>query len=402
MEETIGKIIHDEACWVLENVGVETKNKKVIDTFEQSGLAGYDSKNKRVYILKDLIKSSMENVPKRHKFPVQDNSFGGGGVAAFVKRGDDYITPITEIHVADIMNTAEEFNIPFMFKGVSNKFGTMEEEKQIEIMRKYYSGMLYVRAETRGGLEKCLEEYESTGKICTTHSILDSPLKINDTGNNVDNFFNAAEKGLPLYLTSMPMSCLTAPATIYGLTTLAYSEFLAGMVLSQIINPGVQVVNGAFPTITDVSKKYTPALGSLSHNMANYLSAKVSEVFGLPSIQSGNTISGEYHNPKNTTDYETERGYKFWNTVKDWHQVRHSFGFINNLIAYDMDKMQRDLRTLERVKSNNETIDINFDDIWYDSEACYAIAEGVEKGNFKDIYHTTKNLGVLDENHKNL
>ena len=398
MEESIGRIIHDEACWLLENVGVGMNDQRTIDLFESTGLAGYDKSNKRMYILNDLIKSCLGCVPKRNKFPVPENSLGGGGVAAYIKRGDDYIVPVTEIHVADMMNTAEEFNVPFMFKGASRKFDWEEESKQIKEIRKYYSGMLYIRAETQTGLEKCLEEYEDTGKICTTHSVLDSPLKLNGTGGNLDIFYNTAEKGLPLYLTSMPMSCLTGPATLYGLASQAYAEFLTGLTLSQIIHPGVQVVNGAYPTITDVSKKYIPALGSVSQNMVNYLVARVSEVFDLPSIQSGNTISGEFHNPiEGGTDYETERGYKFWNTVKEWHQVRHSFGFINSLIAYDLDKMRRDLVAFDRIKTNDETLDLNFDDIWYDSEACYAIAEGVERGSFKDIYHTTKNLGVLDD-----
>lgn len=401
MEQSLPKLIHEEATWLLENLGVEVKNERILNTFDSSGLTVYDSVTKRVHIFKELVKACVETVPKKDKFPVPNNSFVGGGVAAYIKRGDDYITPITKIHVADMMHMAESFKIPCMFKGASQIFNWQEEEHQLKYMREFFSGLLYVRAETQIGISKCLEDYENTGKICTTHSILNSPLKINDTGHNIECFYMAAEKGLPLYLTTMPLSCLTGPATIYGMAVLAYAEFLVGLCLAQILKPGIQVVNGAYPTITDLSKKYAPALGSISHNMVNYLVAKVSEVFDFPSIQSGCTFTGEFHNPmEGGTDFETERGYKFWNSLQDWHQVRHSFGFVNNLIAYDLDKMYRDLVALSRIKENDEKLEINYNDIWYDIEACYAIIEGVTQGSFKDIYHTTKNVGILDENYK--
>lgn len=399
MEESLAKVIHDEACWLLENLGVGVEHENILDTFASTGLTVYDPVTKRVHIYKSLVKACIESVPKKDKFPVGNNSFGGGGVAAYLKRGDDYIQPVTRIHVADMMNMAEEFGIPFMFKGASQLFDWQEEEHQLKYMRRDYSGLLYVRAESQTGLDKCRRDYDDTGKLCTTHSILCSPLKINGTGANISAFYAAAERGLPLYLTTMPLSCVTGPATIYGMAVLAYAEFLVGLCLAQALNPGIQVVNGAYPAISNVAKKYCPALGSVSHNLVNYLVARVSEVFDLPSIQSGNTITGEHHNPvKGGTDPETERGFRFWNTVKDWHQVRHSFGFINCLIAYDLDKMRRDLVALDRIKQERETFDVNYDDIWYDNEACYAIVEGVERGNsFKDLDHTVRNIGILDE-----
>lgn len=150
-----------------------------------------------------------------------------------------------------------------------------------------------------------------TGKICTAHSILKSPLEFNDVGKNLDIFLNSVRMGLPIYLTTMPMTCMTGPATLYGIGVLAFAEFLVGMCLCQILNPGVTVVNGAYPAATDPREGYSAALGSIYHNLVNHTIALISDKKDIPSIQSGCTISGQFHNPQEgTTDFETERGYK--------------------------------------------------------------------------------------------
>ena len=392
------KMMHTEAVDLLEDVGVQCTDDRIIQSFEGTALAAYDTTTNRIHILRDLTKACLETTAKRDKFPVPNHSFGGGGVAAYIKRGDDYIVPVTEIHVADIMRTAEEFNVPFMFKSASRKFTFEEQEKQIPIMRKWYSGFIYARAESTGGIKSCISEYDNTGKIATTHSIMASPLKFNMTGNNVDTFYKCAESGLPMYLTTMPTSCLTAPGSMYGVALQGYAEFLAGLCLAQIPNPNIMTINGAYPTAGDPGRAYRPNIGCVFHNLANYMSARVSERWSLPSIQSGCTISTSDHVPgRDGTDPETVQGYKIWQGLDGWHQLRHTHGFIDTLAAFDMNKMRRDLTTLERIIRDNDTIEPNYIDVWYDSEAYEAIREGTMRGNFKELPHTTKMMGQLYE-----
>ncbi len=402
--ESIERVIREEALSVLQDIGVECTDERVINTFESTQMAAYDPTTQRIHLTPALVKACVDAAPKRGKFPIPEHSFGGGGVALYVERGDDYIIPKSEIHVAEMMDIAESFSIPFMFKGVSAKFTATEEEKQIDIMRRYYSGYLYIRTETDVGIKKAREEFDDTGKICTTHSPLISPLKFNETYkdskavDNIELLYKCVHQNLPIYLTTMPITCLSGPATLYGIALQAYCEFLVGLCLVQILNPGLLVVNGAYPAAGDPLRYYAPALGSISHNMANWLTAKVSEVDHLPSLQSGCTISTKRHNPiEQGTDIETEKGYKFWNRVSNWHQVRHSFGFIDLLAAFKFDKMQRDLQALRRIQENKEMLDVNFQDIVYDPEAYTAIEYGVEADDFRGLHHTTKNVGILDE-----
>lgn len=398
LSETLDQVLFKDACWILENVGIKCNSREIIDIFEGTYLAGYDESIHRLFILKDLVKACIDAVPKKDTFPVKNHSFGGGGVAAFIKQGDDYVTPFLETHVAETMRLAEEFNIPFMFKPASRSFNWEEERKQVKLMRTYYSGYLYIRVQSQTGIDEVLEEHNNTGLICTTHSILNSPLKFNETSNNIDIFISCVRNNLPVYLTTMPISCLNGPATIYSNVLLAYTEFLVGLCAAQCINPGVVVVNGAYPTCGDPSNGYSPVLGSVFHNIMNWFMSKITK--NIPTIQSGCTISGKYHDPQEyPTDYDTMTGYKIWNSLTNWHQVRHSFGFIDSLACFDIDKMRRDLICLSQIKESNEEVEVPMDDVWYDKDACYAIQEGVDKDGFMLLNHTLLNVGILDQNY---
>ncbi len=393
--QSFEKNLHDEACELLQMAGVGCTDQRVIKDFESTGYAVYDVTTKRIHILKDLVDQSLELVPKRDKFPVPEHSFGGGGNAAFVKQGDDYIHPTLDIHVAEVMRTAEEFDIPFMFRGVGKGNGEYEDVYQLDVIRKYYSGYLFSKVETKRGIERCLEDYNLHKKICIVNSILTSPLKMNEVGNNLDIFYDSINAGLPLYFVSVPMSGINAPITMYGLCLQAHAEYLVGLSLAQAIKPGITVVNGAFPTAGDPVNMDSQPLGSLFHNMANYYTSIISKVFELPAIQSGCTITSRDHNPmKQSTDFETERAYKMWNGLEGWHMLRHCFGFVDNLTTFNMNKMRRDLNCLKKVIENDEKSGADHTGMWADSDAFDAIIEAINTkgGNFSDIYHTTKHF----------
>ncbi|MFW6046467.1 MAG: hypothetical protein ACOCP4_01605 [Candidatus Woesearchaeota archaeon] len=103
---------------------------------------------------------------------------------------------------------AEEFKVPFMFKGCG-----MVEENDLEIIRKYYSGYVYTEIKN----QKMVDQIKQDDNICTAHNIINSPLNLIYT----DKLMMALENDLPVYITSMPISCFTGPATIFSLVVLA-------------------------------------------------------------------------------------------------------------------------------------------------------------------------------------
>ena len=395
--DSIVKLIHEDACGVLLYTGVKCENEKIKETFEASQMAFFDETTGRIHITEKLIDYCLEVAPKKHNHPIPDRSFGGGGTAAYLRQADDNIKLINEIHTAEIFKIAEEFKIPFMFKACGKV-----EETDIDIMRKYYNGYIYTGVQiykdhetTKRQISKLLNDKN----ICTAHTIIISPLSFMPSSlPNTDKLFMCLENNLPIYLATMPISCLTGPATMYSLAVLAWAEFLAELCLCQLKMPGIMVINGALPTAGDPRSKYQAALGSIFHNLCNYTITRVANLFSLPTIQSGCTISGYDHQPnkKTYTDPETYNGFLLWNKLKDWHQLRHCFGFVNILTDFDIYKMRRDCVTLQEIQKKNLEYQYEIEEVFYDPEAQESISQGVEFG-FRNILHTTKHIGLLSE-----
>jgi hypothetical protein len=142
----------DDSCRILEEVGVYCVNQNIIDKFDSTQLAGYDTITNRLHITRDLVKICLDATPSKSKFPVPDRSFGNGGIAAYIEQGDDYVTPCIDTHIGEMARISNEFNLPFMFRGAGAKLTSLEEVKQINVIRKYYNGYIYLRVETNDGI----------------------------------------------------------------------------------------------------------------------------------------------------------------------------------------------------------------------------------------------------------
>ena len=402
VKDTLADKLHKDAADTLELVGVECHDRRVIRPLEETGLAGYDDSTSRVYFLPEAVEQAISTGPGIEDFPVPMHSFGGGGVASWVQERDGKVVqPELEKHIRELMEPAAKHGWNFMFKSVSGKYTPEEEEKQIREIRRYYDGYLFMRAETDIGIERCVEEYEDTGKICTTHSILLTPLTFNETDRNLEIFCQSAKKNLPLYLTPMPFAFENAPGSIYGVAVQATAEFYAALCLARAINPDVTVVNGAYPAMTrpGPDKVYPLDLGGLPHLFANYITSQASIRQGLPAIQSGCTISGCMHEPVGgESDEQTNIAARIWNGL-DFHMLRHVFGFTKDLAVYSLDKQDDDMRTVHNVLRGHETIPVRIPDL-YRPGVPESIAESVNNGDWKLSSHSIRYGSELLEQQK--
>jgi len=393
----IEKTIHDEACKILEDVGIkcESENRKVIDTFESTGYAAFDPTIKRIHILKPLVDESLRSAPKRCAFPVPERSYGSGGTAPYVY---DPVTkgwgdPDVRVHVAEIAKIAERYNIPFIFRGVGRQHCEYEDIEQIKIMREHYNGFIYLYVATEAGVKAVKAEYDKNPNCCTTHSIFYSPLALNDSGPNMPIYFRCVEEGLPIYLVTMPILRINAPATIYGLAMQCHAEFLAGLCLTQTLRPGLMTVHAGYPLASNLLDDYNINFGSIAHNFVNISVAKVATYLNLPAIQSGFTTNDKH--PQKETEKDVIRAYMLWNNMKGWHQARHAFGFLEYQLVFDIPKMETDVLSLQKILSENKRIETPT--LEYDPNAIDVIADCALNGNFLEHAHTLKNIKSFDE-----
>jgi len=408
------QVMHEEACWLLENVGVRMNHPYLNKVLEDTGYAGFDGSSGRMHILRPLVDWALEQAPKRSAHPVPSKSFCGGGTAPHVRENGHLVEADLYKHVTEIAKIAEGEGLPSIFRGCGGAHNTYEDTEQIKVLRENFSRYIMLYVATEEGVKACKEEYQRNPHMCTTHSLFYSPLQLNDTGprtiryrnngsrlnstliGNVNGFLRCVEEGLPIYLVTMPISYVTSPATLYGSAVQVHAEFLIGLCLVQVLNPGLMTIDAAFPQAGDPRDEYNISFGSLSHNIINLLAAKVATHLDLPAIQDGCSAGGKDLNDP-SIPLDVLRAYRIWNWAYEsgwceWHMVRHCFGFLNYQMVYDIRKMEQDVAMLKRVLQKDEQVAIPTDLDAYDPEAIYVIDDVVRNygGNFKAHPHTLK------------
>ncbi|MBL0713010.1 MAG: trimethylamine methyltransferase family protein, partial [Desulfosarcina sp.] len=325
--------IHAEALAVLEETGVHCRDEEVRHIFEDTGLAAFDETSGHIHVLPPLVEQALTTAPRRDDFFIPENSFGIGGTAPFVfdEMTDDLVTP-TLSHLAEIARIAERSDVVhFMARGV---LIPGQEVTVMDTITAHCRKPIYVAAVTDAGLDRAEALYRQRGRMTIQFSIINSPLNV--IPDMIPPFLKCLRKGLPVYVSSMPMAGLSAPYSMSGLLTLTHAEALFGITLAQLVNPGIMTVHAGLPSIANIEKNYAIDLGHPAHHRANLLMEKVNRQLGLPSIQSTGTTNAEKPGPQ----AEADAAYAFaLLKTYGFHQMRHAFGFLKDLVSFSIGKL---------------------------------------------------------------
>ncbi|MBW2708870.1 MAG: trimethylamine methyltransferase family protein [Deltaproteobacteria bacterium] len=376
--------IHDDALRVLEEIGVKCASREVRKIFEETGMAAFDDSTGHLHVLRPLVEQALNTTPKRAQYWIPENAFGIGGTAPFVydDQTGDLVEPTFE-HLTRIAKIAEQADvIDFMARGVLLKG---QEVKVIDTIIEHCSKPIYVATVTDEGIARAEEVHHTRGNLTVQFSLINSPLNIIDS--MIDPFISCVRKGIPVYVSTMPMAGLSGPYSMSSLVTLTHAEGLFGIVLAQLINPGITVVHAGLPSIANIQKNYAVDLGLVSHNIANLLQEKINQMLDLPSIQTACTTSQEKPNKK--AEEEAVQGFALMKKY-GFHQMRHSFGFLKELISFSIAKLERHIQLCHET-GPEKAPDYKMDT--YDPEGFEVIMRNGSKPNYMRDDHTLKNTG---------
>ncbi len=376
--------IHQDALRVLEEVGVRCTSSVVRRIFEETGLAAYDESRGHLHVLTPLVEQALSTVPKRDTYWIPENSFGVGGTSPFVydDQTGELIEPTLDhlIHIAKTVNQADGVN--FMARGVLLK---KQEVKVMDTIVEHCDKPVYVAAVTEEGIARAKEIHETRGGITIQFSILNSPLLLIES--MVEPFLACIKAGLPIYVSTMPMAGLSAPYSMSGLLTLTHAEALFGITLTQLVNPGLTTVHAGLPSIANIQRNYAVDLGLVSHNAANLLIEKVSKRLNIPSIQTACTTSQEHPNKK--AEEEGAAGFAMMKK-HGFHQMRHAFGFLKELVSFSIAKLERHIELMRETGPEQAP---EYDFLVYDPEGLEVIIRNGTQANYMRDDHTLKNTG---------
>ena len=378
--------VHQDARWILENMGVGCKQPDILELFknyEKDGLAVvYDN---RIYLMEDLVKQCLESVPGIRDFFVPKSSFFVGGTAPYIyddKAGIGGVMP-TPDHVKKIAQIAESKNI---IAGMGRGVKLNDESEQMDIMVENCSKPLYVAVTSDKSLARACEIYESRKNIMIVFCLTRPPLEVNE--NFSEAFYKVAKAGLPLFISAMPMAGISAPYSYNGVLAMTHAEVLFGICAAQLINPGITCIHAGFPTIADPRIEYNPNYGLVSHNLLNILMSHLNMILDLPTCQNAGATHEEHPTPRAYADGKMGQAL----CIKyGFHMIRHPFAFLRYLIDFSIEKLEKSSQMAVNV-TPEDAPDVEMPA--YDPRAMESI-QRTGFGMYMDDPLTTANIGKI-------
>jgi trimethylamine--corrinoid protein Co-methyltransferase len=387
-EDTVEMLfqVHQDALWILENLGVGCKQPEIQEAFrkfEADGLAvQYED---RIYVTTGLVERCLKTVPGVNEFFVPMNSFFIGGTAPYVyddQKGNGGIPPTPE-HVVRIAQIAQE-NRPVagMGRGVKLK----DEVQQMDIMAEHCDKPIYFAVTSDPSLKRAKEIYKDRKNIMIVFCLTRPPLQVNE--NFSEFFVKVAKAGLPLFISAMPMAGISAPYCYNGVLSMTHAEVLFGICAAQLLNPGITSVHAGFPTIADPRIEYNPNYGLVSHNWLNILMTHLNLILDLPTFQSAATTHEEHLTERAYAD--TRMGQALC-LKYGFHMIRHPFAFLRYLIDFSFAKLEKAIRIAEEVTPEDAP---DVEKAFYDERGMESI-QRIGLGSYMEDPLTTANLGKI-------
>jgi trimethylamine--corrinoid protein Co-methyltransferase len=296
-QDQIAKI-HAGSLQLLDNPGILCSNEKAASCFRDAGcrLMKHESRDKawRVCFPQSLVEECLASVPvevilgarnPRNRLVlnarVPEVYFGTGSeanvyqtsrIAEFEQRGNPALRiqhPIYHNHRGSIARLCESSKlcnalpqVDFFIRNVNI------QDEDIAIQNKdvntALAALMYMTKHVQMGLTHLesldplmkLAEISAGGPEAFTSNpvlsfiacVIKSPLQLVD--DTAEKLMTICERRIPLVISSSPQGGSTAPIGEEGMTTLINAEILAGITLTQIINPGTPVLYGAVPVRT--------------------------------------------------------------------------------------------------------------------------------------------------------
>ena len=288
---------------VLEEVGVTFPSDKALKLFADVG-ANVDFDRQLVKIPADLLEKYLATSPRAYTMaglrPDLDVHVGGGEGTYFYCSGEapkivDFETGERRLSVKqDIANhariadylpiislvwpsvSASDKGVTSPIHGLEACFNNTEKHVESESVMDKVSARYAVEMATAivGSKEKLHDRPILSQLLCCI-----APLGQDRGGIEAAMVF--AENGVPVGFMSMPTLGLTAPPYPAGALTLAMAETLSGIMLTQIINPGVGNYISVNPGIID-PRTGVYFMGSSLAQITNVAGVQMSHSNGIP------------------------------------------------------------------------------------------------------------------------
>lgn len=294
--------IHQATLEIFEEVGFEVHYQGALEVFAQSG-AKVDFDRKHVRLSPQLVEKAIGTAPskvvlygreERHNLILEGKRvyLGTGGTAVNVidlESGEKRLSTLEDIRqmarLVDALDNVHFFMLPV--------FPHELPQEQVDVNR-FYAGLANTTKHVNGGVwhpegvrnairlaSIVAGGYEELKKrpIISAICCVVSPLKLDKHYTELTMI--VAENGIPVMVPSEALCGATSPITLVGNVLQVNVETLAGVILTQLVNPGTPVVYATVSTIAD-PRRMSYASGAVEMGLINAAVAQMAQFYHLP------------------------------------------------------------------------------------------------------------------------
>lgn len=234
---------------------------------------------------------------------------------------------------------------------------------------------------------------EETDKRPVLYTVVNANSPMRYDGPMLEGLIAMAREGQPVIVTPFTLAGAMAPITIEGALAQQNAEALAGIALTQAVNPGVPVLYGSFTSSVDM-RTGAPTFGTPEYVRATIASGQLARRHGLPlRVSNGNA--------SNAVDAQAtyESQMSLWAAILGGASlVHHAAGWLEGGLAASFEKMIIDAEMIQMLIAVMQPF--RFDDL---DGAMRAIGEVGPGGHFfgspftMDRYETAFHQPMLSD-----
>jgi trimethylamine--corrinoid protein Co-methyltransferase len=291
--------IHESSLTILSEIGIDFYDEEALALLREHGV---DVKDSTVYFDPDLIMRYVAMAPRQFTQLARNpdnNVIIGGDYTCFAPvYGPPYVHDLAhgrrEATLEDFRNFVK---LAYLSPYIHHSGGTIVEPTDLPTHTRHldmvyshvrYSDKPFMGSVTSGGnaadsvkMAEILLGEDAIRRQPALLSLINisSPRRLDDRMLSALKVYAKARQAM--IITPFILSGAMAPVSVAGTLAQLNAEALAGIALTQMINPGTPVIYGAFQTNVDLQSG-APVFGSPESQLALVVSAQLARMHGLP------------------------------------------------------------------------------------------------------------------------
>ena len=355
--------IHDASLKILEEIGIDFLDEEALSLWEAAGVR-VDRERQHVWLDRGLVMEAVAKAPATFTLharnPAHTLEIGGNNINFATVGAAPYYSDLetgrrpgtladfrrmvklaqlcSPIHVVEgLMVEPQDLAVPVrhLEKWLSQLTLSDKTHTTAAHGREVATDYVEMAAVVFGGKEALLRR-----PVFASNVNANSPLRFDE--RMLGALIVYARHGQPTIITPFILAGAMSPVTMAAALAQQNAEALAGIALTQLVNPGSPVIYGGFTTNVDMQNG-SPAFGTPEGALALLCGAQLARHYGLPYRGSGGLNNAKV--PDAQAAYETQKS--LWPAVMAHaNLILHSAGWLEAGLVCSLEKFILDVEGL--------------------------------------------------------